>query len=69
MILAELAPRCAAASKQQPQPELDIRADRNARYESVAQVMSAAAKAGMVRIGFFTSPQRLALMNSSALVT
>ncbi len=54
--LAELGPRFAAASKQQPQPELHIRADRNARYESVAQVMSVAAKAGMLRIGFITSP-------------
>ena len=56
VILAELAPRFALASKQQPQPELHIRADRNARYESVAQVMSVAAEAGMVRIGFITSP-------------
>ncbi len=56
VILAELAPRFALASKQQPQPELHIRADRNARYENVAQVMSVAAKAGMVRIGFITSP-------------
>ena len=54
--LAELGPRFAAASKQQPQPELHIRADRNARYESVAQVMSVSAKAGMLMIGFITSP-------------
>ncbi|MBK8119074.1 MAG: biopolymer transporter ExbD [Sulfuritalea sp.] len=56
VILAELAPRFALASKQQPQPELHIRADRNARYESVAQVMSVAAKAGLVRIGFVSEP-------------
>jgi biopolymer transport protein ExbD len=37
---------------------LHIRADRNARYESVAQVMSLAAKAGLVRIGFVTDPAR-----------
>ena len=53
---AELGLRFAAASKQQPQPELHIRADRNARYESVAQVMSLAAKAGLVRIGFVSEP-------------
>jgi biopolymer transport protein ExbD len=56
LALAELGPRFAAVSKQQPQPELHIRADRNARYESVALVMSAAAKAGLTRIGFVTDP-------------
>ena len=54
----ELGPRFAVAVKQQRQPELHIRADRDARYESVAQVMSAAAKAGLTRIGFVTDPAR-----------
>ncbi len=54
----ELGQRFAVAAKQQPQPELHIRADRDARYESVAQVMSAAAKAGLTRIGFVTDPAR-----------
>ncbi|MDP2132627.1 MAG: biopolymer transporter ExbD [Sulfuritalea sp.] len=53
--LAELQPRFAAQAKRQPQPELHLRADRNARYENVAQVMSTAAKAGLTRIGFVTS--------------
>lgn len=44
-------------AKKQPQPELHIRADRLAHYELVAQVMSSAAKAGIVRIGFVTEPQ------------
>ncbi len=56
LTLVDLAPRFAAAAKQQPQPELHIRADRNARYERVALVMSAAAKAGLTRIGFVTEP-------------
>jgi len=56
LTLAELGPRFAAATRQQPQPELHIRADRNVRYESVAMVMSAAAKAGLTRIGFITDP-------------
>ncbi|MEQ1814407.1 MAG: biopolymer transporter ExbD [Candidatus Nitrotoga sp.] len=43
-------------AKKQPQPELHIRADAQARYELVAQVMSSAAKAGMTRIGFVTDP-------------
>jgi biopolymer transport protein ExbD len=56
LLLTDLGPRFAAAAKQQPQPELHIRADRNARYESVAMVMSAAARAGLTRIGFVTDP-------------
>ena len=56
LTLADLGSRFAVAAKQQPQPELHIRADRNACYESVALVMSAAAKAGLTRIGFVTDP-------------
>jgi len=43
-------------AKKQPQPELHIRADRTAHYELVSQVMSAASKAGLTRIGFVTDP-------------
>jgi biopolymer transport protein ExbD len=53
---SSLPDRFAVEAKKNPQPELHIRADRMARYELVAQVMSAAAKAGMVRIGFVTDP-------------
>jgi biopolymer transport protein ExbD len=56
--LATLSQRFTAEVARQPQVELHIRADRNARYESVAQVMSLAAKAGLVRIGFVTDPAR-----------
>ncbi len=48
--------RFSVEAKKQPQPELHIRADRHVHYETVAQVMSAAAKAGLVRIGFVTDP-------------
>lgn len=44
-------------AKKQPQPELHIRADRLVAYEKVAQVMSIAAKTGLVRIGFVTEPE------------
>jgi biopolymer transport protein ExbD len=53
---ASLPGRFAIEAKKQPQPELHIRADRLAHYELVAQVMSRAAKAGLVRIGFVTDP-------------
>ena len=48
--------RFAQEAEKQPQPELHIRADRLARYELVAQVMSGAVKAGLTRIGFVTDP-------------
>lgn len=48
--------RFAIEAKKSPQPELHIRADRLVHYEKVAQVMSVAAKTGLVRIGFVTDP-------------
>ena len=56
--LPELPARFAAEAAKQPQPELHIRADRQATYEIVAQVMSMAASAGLVRIGFVTETAR-----------
>lgn len=52
----QLAPRFTAAAKQNPDIELHIRADKHVQYEHVAKVMSIAAKAGLVRIGFVTDP-------------
>jgi len=54
--LESLPSRFAEEAKREPQPELHIRADRQAYYELVAQVMSAATRAGIVRIGFVTDP-------------
>ena len=51
-----LASRMAAAGKLDPQPEVHLHADRTTSYEKVAQVMSAAAKAGLTKIGFVTEP-------------
>ena len=54
--LASLSARFAVEAGKNPQPELHIRADRQAYYELVAQVMSSATRAGIVRIGFVTDP-------------
>lgn len=54
--LAELPNRFAALAVNSPQAELRIRADLNTRYETVAQVLAAARRAGLSRIGFVTSP-------------
>ena len=50
--------RLAAAGPQRPQPEIHLRADRAARYQSIAEVMADAANAGMGRIGFVSEPER-----------
>ena len=55
---SQLPARMSAAAKLEPQPELHLRADRTTPYEKVAQVMSAAAKAGLTKIGFVTEPER-----------
>ena len=38
------------------QPELHLRADRESRYEAVADVMAAAQRNGIVKIAFVTQP-------------
>ena len=50
--------RLAEASKLDPQPELQLRADKNTRYEVVAQVMAAAQTAGLGKLGFVTEPPK-----------
>lgn len=55
---ATLMQRLRAAAAQQPQPELHLRAERSTPYEQVAEVMSAAARAGLTRLGFVTEPTR-----------
>jgi biopolymer transport protein ExbD len=54
---SQLRDRLRAAGKLQPQPELHLRADRLTPYERVAEALSDAAKAGVVRIGFITDPR------------
>jgi biopolymer transport protein ExbD len=53
---ADLAGRLQAAAVQQPQPEVHLRADRETRYQKLAEVMSAAREAGIRKIGFITLP-------------
>jgi biopolymer transport protein ExbD len=48
--------RLAAAARLSPQPELQLRADRHAEYQRIAEVMAAAARAGLTRIGFVSEP-------------
>ena len=52
-----LAQRLRAAAKGEPQPELHIRADKTAQYQILAEIMAAAANAGLMRIGFVSDPR------------
>lgn len=54
----ELAELLKSVAVRDPQPELHLRAERTTPYEKVAEVMSAAARAGVTRIGFVTEPKK-----------
>ena len=47
-----------AAAVQEPQPEIHIRGDRNARYEAVGRVLYTIQRGGVVKVGFITEPDR-----------
>jgi len=55
---AHLPARFAEAAARSPQPELHLRAERTTEYQKVAEVMAAAQKAGLTRVGFITEPLR-----------
>jgi len=50
--------RFAQAATGQPQPELHLRADRETRYQRIAEVMASAQQAGITKIGFVTEPRK-----------
>jgi len=57
---AALDARLGEAAKLEPQPELQLRADKDTRYEIVAQVMAAAQTNGLTKLGFVTDPKKAA---------
>lgn len=54
---AALPERLARAAEATPQPELHLRADRDTRYQKLAEVMALAREAGIEKMGFITVPQ------------
>ncbi|WP_201545332.1 ExbD/TolR family protein [Psychrobacter sp. H7-1] len=50
--LTQLENRLASESQQQPQPSIRLSADKDARYETVAQVLALASQAQMDKIAF-----------------
>ena len=53
---AVLLEKLKAVSIQQPQPEVQIRGDQDARYEYIGKVVLAAQRAGIAKVGFITEP-------------
>jgi biopolymer transport protein ExbD len=43
-------------SVKEPQPEVHIRGDQDARYESVGRIVVACQRAGIAKVGFITEP-------------
>ncbi|CAM3831087.1 ExbD/TolR family protein [Polynucleobacter arcticus] len=44
------------AAQKEPQPEINLRADKAVKYEYVAQVLAASRRAGLTKLGFVTEP-------------
>jgi biopolymer transport protein ExbD len=47
-----------------PQPEIHIRADKDALYQSVGRVLYAIQRGGIVKVGFITQPDAASLAES-----
>ncbi|KAF1041883.1 MAG: Biopolymer transport protein ExbD [Herbaspirillum frisingense] len=62
----ELDVRLAAAAAKDPQPELQLRADKSTSYETIAEVMSAAQGEGLTKLGFVTDPKPGAAKTAAA---
>jgi biopolymer transport protein ExbD len=54
---AALEEQLITAARQAPRPALMLSADRQTPYEAVAQTLAAAARHGLVQIGFVTDPR------------
>ena len=52
----ELIARLKKAADTQPQPEVQIRGDRAARYEGVGRILYACQRAGIAKVAFITEP-------------
>jgi len=54
--LAALQARMLTLSNVQPQPEVHVWGDQDAHYQSVGEVLLAAQRAGIQKVGFITQP-------------
>jgi biopolymer transport protein ExbD len=56
---AALLDRVKEAALIKPQPEVHIRADKNARFEYVGRVVVTCQRGGIGKVGFITDPERV----------
>lgn len=57
MVPGELKLKLQQISTQKPQPELNIRADKETRYQVLAEVMADAQNVGISKLGFVSEPK------------
>jgi len=58
LVEGELSVRLQQAATTKPQPELHIRADKETRYQILAQIMADAQNAGIQKLGFVSTPDK-----------
>jgi biopolymer transport protein ExbD len=57
LVQDELKQKLLQIADMKPQPELQIRADKNTRYQVLAEVMAEAQNAGVTKLGFVSEPK------------
>jgi len=57
LVQGELAVKLKQVAQTEPQPELHIRADKETRYQILAEVMADAQNAGIQKLGFISEPK------------
>jgi biopolymer transport protein ExbD len=57
MVKGELKSKLESIANQTPQPELHVRADKETRYQILAEVMADAQNAGVTKLGFVSAPE------------
>jgi biopolymer transport protein ExbD len=58
LVEGELSTRLQQAATAKPQPELHIRADKETRYQILAEIMADAQNAGIEKLGFVSTPDQ-----------
>jgi biopolymer transport protein ExbD len=56
LVEGELVLKLEQASQKEPQPDINLRADKETRYEVIAKVMADAKNAGVQKLGFVSEP-------------
>jgi len=57
LVQGELKTKLMQIANKTPQPELNVRADKETRYQILAEVMADAQNAGVTKLGFVSAPE------------